>query len=300
MKKYFSLLALIIILYACASVSSPTGGKKDDRSPELIESKPVDQKTNFTGKEISLLFDEWIKVENLNKELIITPRINNPFEFEQRKEKLTITFENEFDDSTTYTLNFRKSIKDITEGNVWEKPRISFSTGNYLDSIKVQGKIVDHLTLSPSKEILVGLYDANIDTANLRQGEPLYFATSNDKGYYQLTNIKAGNYLLYTFQDKNDNLINESSTENFGFYADTLRLFNISDTTVNLTSYHENQDTLKIKKSSPAGKDFKIDFNKGLLTYSIRRLESDSSQMLYTTTENSRSTIRIYKENFSI
>ena len=127
MRHNFLAGILIAIIVGCASVSSPTGGIKDEIPPELLSAKPKDQSVNFKGKEITLFFSEWMKVEQLNQELIITPRTNIEYEHNLKKQEFTLTFDKPLDDSTTYTLNFRKALKDITEGNLWENPRISFA-----------------------------------------------------------------------------------------------------------------------------------------------------------------------------
>ena len=296
--RYLSLIFFIGIIYACASVSNPTGGEKDDKAPGLVSSNPKDQSLNVKTKEFEFEFDEWIKVENLQQELIISPRIDNPFEHKVSKQTLTITFEEAFEDSTTYTFNFRSSVKDITEGNLWEKAKISFSTGNYLDSLKIQGKISNHLTQEPVKNITVALYDSKIDTANLREGKPLYFTTTDDKGFYEISNIKKASYTLQAFHDINKDLINQSASEAFGFYPNTIN-FEDSVNRYDLSIYQQNQDTLKIKKYAPSGKDFQIKFNKGIKDYQLNTLNNPDKQ-IYINLIEENTVLKIYQENFQL
>lgn len=294
-KKYLSLL-FILIIYACATVQSPTGGEKDEKAPILYESNPKDQSTNFKGQEITLFFNEWMKLEQIDKELIITPREDFEYEATLKKQELIIELEEPLKDSTTYTFNFRKALSDITEGNLWENPVIAFSTGEYLDSLKVEGNIKQLMNQEPAKSYVVGLYDANSDTANLRQGKPVYFTTTNENGNFKMQNIKAGKYLLYTFADNNDNLINNSQTEPYGFHPDTLNL-NDSIPPLSVLTYKRNEDTLKLKKYSPVGKDFIIQYNKGLLKYKITN-PKDTNQYIYTNNVEESKYLKIYKENF--
>lgn len=294
-KQYISLLVVLIIL-SCATVQTPTGGMKDVKAPILYESSPKDQSTNFKGKKITLYFNEWMKVDQIQKELIISPYTDIKYESKLNKQELTITLEENLDDSTTYTFNFRKSLKDITEGNLWENPRIAFSTGDYLDSLQVKGTVKQLHNQKPAKNYLVGLYNAKVDTANLRQGKPLYFTTTTEEGEYILQNIKAGKYLLYTFKDENNDLRNQPSSEPYGFHSDTLILKDKLQT-VNLTTYKNNEDTLKLKKSSVDGKDFVIQYNKGLSKYSITN-PADSNQYIYATDQDDSKNLKIFKENF--
>ena len=296
--KYLSLIFFVGIIYACASVSSPTGGEKDDKAPSLISSNPKDQSLNVKTREFEFEFDEWIKVENLQQDLIISPRIVNPFEHKVSKQTLTITFEEDFADSTTYTFNFRSSVKDITEGNLWEKAKISFSTGSFLDSLKIQGKVSHHLTQEPAKNITVALYDSKIDTANLREGKPLYFTTTDERGNYEISNIKKASYKLQAFNDANNDLMNQSATEAFGFYPKIIN-FEDSINSFDLSIYQENQDTLKINKFSPSGKDFQIKFNKSIKDYQLHTLNNPDKQ-IYSNLIEENTVLKIYKENFEL
>jgi uncharacterized protein (DUF2141 family) len=284
------------MIYACATVQSPTGGEKDEKAPILYESNPADQSTNFDGKEITLYFNEWMQLDQIKNELIITPRQDIEYEANLNKQELTITLDSALADSTTYTFNFRKALKDITEGNIWEKPIIAFSTGPYLDSLQVSGTIINIKDNSPSKAYLVGLYEAKIDTANLRQGKPTYFTTTDENGRFFMRNLKAGQYKLYAFEDKNDNLINEPQSEAFGFYHKEINLADSLEP-LNIKTYSRNEDTLKIKKSSAVGKDFVIQYNKGLSNYQILD-PTDSTKHIYANDIDKSKNIQIYKENF--
>ncbi len=287
---------LILILFACATVQSPVGGEKDTKPPELYESTPKDQSIGFEGKKIRLYFNEWMEADNLNKQLIITPRTDIKYEHTLKKQELIIDLEKTLQDSTTYTFNFRKGLKDITEGNLWQDPVLAFSTGSYMDSLKVSGTVIDLKTNQAVKEFTVGLYDAKYDTANLRQGEPVYFTTTDEEGYYLLQNLRPGQYKLYAFNDKNDNLTNQSASEPYAFYSKEIDLKD-SIAPILLNSYKNNEDTLKLTKTGPIGKDFLITFNKGIQNFSIIN-SNDSSQFIYVNNEENSQKLRVYKENF--
>ncbi|WP_375579710.1 Ig-like domain-containing domain [Marivirga tractuosa] len=289
-------LSIIIIIYACATVQSPTGGEKDEKAPVLYESNPKNQSINFKGKEIKLFFNEWMKLEQLDNELIITPREDIEFEASLKKQELIITLEEKLKDSTTYTFNFRKALKDITEGNLWEDPIIAFSTGPFLDSLEVSGTVLDIKNNSKQEGFLVGLYSNEYDTANMRQGKPVYFTTTDKEGNYKMENLKAGSYKLYTFKDSNDNLINNPQSEPFGFHSEVIELYD-SIGNINMNTYSRNEDTLKLKKFSPVGKDFTIQYNKGLQSYSILN-PKDSNQFIYANDIEKSKHLKIYKENF--
>jgi uncharacterized protein (DUF2141 family) len=152
------------------------------------------------------------------------------------------------------------------------------------------------MTNEPLSKYTIGLYDPKIDTSNLRQGEPIYFTTTDETGNYLIQNIKAGKYIIYGFNDTNDNLINESASETFSYYDKPISL---SDTSlqIDLLSYKTNQDTLKLLKTAPVAKDFAVKYNKGIEDYQIIST-LDSTQNIYSTLIDNAKTIQIFKENF--
>ena len=62
-----TVLAVLValLLKACANVSSPTGGKKDETPPQVIRTLPEDKSRNFKGQTLEMVFDEFIQVDNL-------------------------------------------------------------------------------------------------------------------------------------------------------------------------------------------------------------------------------------------
>ena len=51
---------------SCAKRGNITGGTKDTIAPVLKASFPKNMSTNFNGKEIKLVFDEYVKLKNIN------------------------------------------------------------------------------------------------------------------------------------------------------------------------------------------------------------------------------------------
>ena len=61
------------MVIGCAKRGTITGGLKDTIAPKMVNSLPKNFSTNFTGKEIKISFDEYIKLKDINKQLIISP-----------------------------------------------------------------------------------------------------------------------------------------------------------------------------------------------------------------------------------
>lgn len=63
-QKLVPFLLFYIFLAACASLTTPTGGPKDVKPPELVRSVPANKQANFKGKAVEVEFNEDIKLNN--------------------------------------------------------------------------------------------------------------------------------------------------------------------------------------------------------------------------------------------
>lgn len=298
MNKYCYFLLFSLVAYqlftSCASPTSPTGGPKDTIPPTLLHSIPLKQTINFTDQSITLIFDERIKTAKLKEQLIITPLTTSKYEFTIKKNIFKITFEEPFNDNTTYTLNFRESIQDLTESNPTRDNKLTFSTGNYIDSLSVEGYVKELLTYDTLESVFVGLYNAE-DTITIYNGSPYYFAEADEKGKYLIENIKNGNYLIYAFKDENKNLKLETNKEAYAFKKDTLHLDSLT-TTINLDLIKLDLTELKMMSALASGKYFEINFNKYIDDYNVQPVLENHT--LYTSKSKENKSIRFYN-NFT-
>lgn len=265
------LYLLLFVLSGCANITTPSGGPKDLAPPELISSKPNNKELNYKGQSIELVFDEFVKLNNPKEEIIISPSPGKEIEFKVKGTKVTITPENKWHDSTTYSLLFRDGIQDVTENNSPVNLKIAFSTGPNIDSLSLSGTVTDLLKGEVAEKITVAIYTQ--DTFNIFSHTPNYFTKTNKKGQFQIENIKDGNYKIYAFEDKNKNLKVESRTERFGFSSQILSLRNNIDS-LKLALIMLDSRKLKISSIRSVGSITRLRFNKYLTEYKI---ESDPS-----------------------
>ena len=75
LKKWWQIFYLCLLTYciliACAKQISPTGGPRDETPPEVLEVSPPHLSTNFTSEIIEIEFDEYIKLNNPNEQIVI-------------------------------------------------------------------------------------------------------------------------------------------------------------------------------------------------------------------------------------
>lgn len=259
--RNFWVLSFLFIA-GCASVSSPTGGKKDTKPPKLLNVYPRNKSTNFNGQTIELEFNEYLKIENLKQELLITPAPAGEYQTKLTKAGVKLNFDKPFAPNTTYTLNFRNAFRDVTEKNIAKNIKLVFSTGNVIDTLSIVGNVKDPLKNSPLLDVLVSLYLAE-DTLKVTKDKPYYSTRTDSAGNFALENLKEGKYRIYGIEDKNNNLKYDPASERIGFLSDPVQLSeNAKDIKLRM---------VKIDKMPPriSGNDAKehtyaIEFNEGV------------------------------------
>ena len=251
----------LILLYSCARQSSPMGGPKDEDPPQLISSNPENETTNIKPTELELLFNEYIKVENPNNQIIITPRINTQeVEFSAIKNRLQIKLNQELEDHTTYVFNFQKSVQDITESNPANRLKLVFSTGNEIDSLKFSGSVSYIFPQNEITDVVIGLYPET-DTTDFFSAAPYYIAQADSAGRFEITNIKSGRYRAYAWHDENNSNKAEHRSEAYGFINDPVVLENdIND--VHFDLFKADLSELKINRSTPVASNYDIILSK--------------------------------------
>jgi len=160
----FYLLFFIIFVCACASLGNPDGGPYDETPPKVIQATPANQATNSDKKKISILFDEYVKIENASEKVVVSPPQEEMANVRADGKRIKIELFDTLRSNTTYTIDFSDAIVDNNEGNPMGNYTYSFSTGEHIDTMEVSGYVLDASNLEPIKGILVGLYEVNEDS----------------------------------------------------------------------------------------------------------------------------------------
>lgn len=281
-------LLYIFLLWGCANQTTPTGGPKDETPPKLLRSSPANKERNFNGKNIELVFDEAVNLNNPKDEILISPRTDQEIEFKVKKNTVTISPEKGWSENTTYSIAFREGIRDITENNAPENLKLAFSTGPLIDSMIVTGRVKMALNTKLPEKITVALYQS--DTFNIFAHTPSYFTLIDKKATYRLENIKSGEYYLYAFQDNNKNLKVESRTEKFAFLADPINLTGPLDS-LTLPLIGMDMRPLSINYIRNNGLQTKLKFNKNIIDYEIK---TENNQRLINSFGDDQTEIAIY------
>ncbi len=210
--------AFVISLLAggCAQIGMPDGGPKDTIAPKLIRATPENLSRNVTGNKITLEFDEYIDVQNLQQNLIISPLQNRNPAIIANPRSITLRFRDTLLPNTTYTVQFGDAIKDNNEGNVYRDLSYVFSTGNTIDSLSIEGKVILAETGGTDSTLTVMLYRNAADTAVLKK-KPNYIAKVNGDGSFIFRNLPGASFKIYALKDGDGGKTYNAKSELFAF-----------------------------------------------------------------------------------
>ena len=190
-----------LLFASCANRGQgPQGGPRDSIPPVVMKETPLNGTLNFTGKEIVVQFDEYIQLDDVQKNVLISPPQQTPPEVKAIGKKLSVVFQEDLIDSTTYTLDFGPAICDYNEKVPLEGYVFSFSTGDVIDSLAISGKLYDAATLNPMPFVMVGIH-RNLSDSALSTIPFTRITRTDSEGNFTIHNIHAGTYRLYALND---------------------------------------------------------------------------------------------------
>ncbi|MEI7502480.1 MAG: Ig-like domain-containing protein [Paludibacter sp.] len=204
-KIHFAIVALGVILfcYACANRSQgPTGGPKDISPPQVVRSNPKNGAINFSKKTIQIELDEIVSIEKASENVIISPPQIKPPDVKSYGKKISVEFNEDLIDSTTYSINFGNAIVDLNEKNPLKNYLFSFATGAEIDTMKISGIVINAEDLNPISGIYVGIYKETNDSVFFKKPF-LRIGKTDEKGHFSIDNVKKGTYKVFALGDSN-------------------------------------------------------------------------------------------------
>lgn len=230
------LLILLFWLSSCAVQSSPEGGFKDRDAPKIdtLSSTP-----NFTvntkPQKIVMQFNEYVQVKNASKEVIVTPKL------EQGRPKLKLSGKKvvvdlstvKWRENTTYQIQFGEAISDLNEGNIANKLKYVFSTGNKLDSLELKCATTSRVGEKKPEKLKAALYLASDSTTS----EPEYYkrnadylTTPDETGNFNFNFLSPGLYHILIFEDTNNNSKFDIGSEQVAFLNNPVEVAELDST----------------------------------------------------------------------
>ena len=227
----------------CAQIGAPTGGPKDTLAPVLVKASPENKTIQFKGNKVVLSFDEYIDLQDLPSNLLISPVQKYSPVISYNLKTITFKFKDTLAPNTTYSLNFGNAIKDINEGNVLKNFNYVFSTGDYIDSFELKGKVLLAETGKVDSTILVLLYRNSPDTA-VRHRKADYTARLKGDGSFQFNYLPADQFSIYALKDGDGNKYYNAKSEIFGFSNEVVNI-NSNNPSITLYAFGEKTETSK-------------------------------------------------------
>lgn len=240
---------LLTFLSSCANRGiGPQGGPKDTVPPRIVKEQPQNQSVNFHGKKIEITFNEYLQLDNIQQNLLVSPPQQVSPVVKAVGKKVTVEMQEDLIDSTTYTLDFGSAICDYTEKNPVRGYVFAFSTGDRIDSMEVYGRVANAEDLNPVSGLMVGL-QANLHDSAFSTQPFTRVARSDSLGEFGIQNLRNGVYCLYALQDQSRDFLYQPG-EGLAF-ADSLVIPEYETEIVFDTIWKELADTIDSLASVP-------------------------------------------------
>ena len=197
----------------------------------------------FDKEKIIITFDEFIKLKDISKQLIISP----PLELDKYKvkpqgtvaKKIQIQLLDSLKKETTYTFNFGESIVDNNENNPLPFFRYALSTGPIIDSLEIRGKVTDAYERITEPYTSIHLYpvDSTYSDSTIFLKKPFYVTSTLDSVIYNFKNLRPDTYEIIAIKDVGGNYLFDQNIDKIGFLEKPITL--PSDSVINFRIFKE-------------------------------------------------------------
>lgn len=248
-------VAFLLLAFSCAKRGTITGGDKDITPPKITSSSPKNLTTNFNQNTFKITFDEYIKLKDVQKQLIVSPPLKYPVTVLPQagtNKYIVVKIADTLQANTTYSFNFGQSIQDNNEGNAYPQLKYVFSTGNNIDSLSIEGTIKDSYEKKTDNFVNIMLYemDEKYNDSTIFKQTPRYVTNTLDTlKSFKLENIKAGKYKLVALKEATTNYKFDPNKDKIAFYNQEI---NVPDKAIFELELFKETSVFKTKKPSQA------------------------------------------------
>lgn len=202
------ILALITtsLFNSCANIIPPTGGPRDTIPPKIISSFPPVYSTEVMPSTIVITFDEFIELDNLQQQFLISPPQEQLPVIRHRGRSITIELKSDLAPNTTYSLNFGNAVLDLNERNPLRNFKYVFSTGKTIDSLTISGMVLSAFENKAQENITVMLYANHYDSVPKKE-IPLYVTRTDKDGFFKFSHLRADTFKVFALKDINNNFL---------------------------------------------------------------------------------------------
>jgi hypothetical protein len=199
-------ILFLFFIFGCANQLPPTGGEDDTTPPKVLKIFPLPNTLNYTGKTVSIEFNEYVERRSFKDALFISPKPMGELNYNWSGKTIEIEFPKELLKNTTYTFVIGKGLKDIHNNNITAPIQFAFSTGALIDNGKINGKVYsqksDNLMIFAYKNM--GVIDSLM---NPLKKFPDFFTQVNEESKFYFNHLPQGKFRLFALKDNNKNLL---------------------------------------------------------------------------------------------
>lgn len=251
-------------------------GTKDSIAPVVLNEFPANFSKNFKEKKISITLDEYIKLNNQQKEISISPDMDRLPQFKVKKKILEITLPDSLEQNTTYTINFGKGLVDYNASNPIINYSYVFATGDQIDSLSISGNVTNALTKEKEKEVRVLLIPISQDSIFGKKKANI-FAQTDTVGNFKISNLRANTYRIYALKETNNDRIYNNPDELIGFLKDSIVLDkDLSNINLQISKGTPTKFRVLDKKIENTGRIHLV-FNRGVTQPKLTLLNDDEN-----------------------
>ena len=260
MKFYQSIFFLTAIAFCyfisiigsgCAQIGMPTGGPRDSTPPVLLNATPPNHTIHFKGKQIVLTFDEYVHLQDMQKNLLVAPEPKIIPNITSKLKTVSIKIRDTLQPNTTYSFQLGDAIQDINENNPYHDFTYVFSTGSYIDSLTLNGNVIIAQTGKPDSTLIAMLYN-NLGDSAVYKEKPRYVARLDSSGNFHFKNLAAGTYHLFALKDESGQKMYNNPSQLFAFTDSAIQI--PEDKTPQKLYAYAEEVIEKPVKSTPAPK----------------------------------------------
>ena len=255
MKKYIGIVYLALCIavvsfigYSCANIIPPSGGPRDSMPPVLIDATPRDSTVNFNSNRITLNFDEYIDLKEVQNNLLFNPLFETVPQVDVRLKTVTVRIRDTLEPNTTYTFDFGNAITDVNENNPYRRYTYIFSTGPYIDSLELTGRVLLAENGAVDSTLTIVLHKDFTDSAVVKT-RPRYAARVDSSGYFRFHNLPRDSFAIYAIGEAGIMRRYTSPTQFFAFADAAVR----SGDTASLVLYAYKEEEKKTGNTSTTG-----------------------------------------------
>ncbi len=240
----------LLLFSSCANIIPPGGGPRDSIAPKLVMAVPKDSATGVTTDRITLTFDEFVDIKQLNENLIVSPNPKTQPIVDYRLRNVYIRLKDSLQPNTTYAFNFGNAIVDVNEGNPARGFTYAFTTGRVLDDNTFSGKVKLAETGKIDSTLIVVLHRNLNDTAVVKE-RPLYYSKINGKGEFTFRFLPSGRFNVFVLPNDYGKKYDDS-TKMFAFLPEPVDILSTGTKSVNLYAFEETKRKEKPKPAANA------------------------------------------------